>query len=515
MNPAQPSRPNWYATGPAIVAGLAGVKLLLHLYAGRHYGYFIDELYYLACAQHLAWGYVDQAPLIAFIAKFVRMTLGDSLPAIRFLPALAGAGLVLLTGFMARELGGGRFAQGLAALAVLAAPGNLGLDNLFTMNAFEPLFWMGCAFLVIRIINTGNKKLWLWFGVLAGIGLENKHSMLIFGFALIAGLLLTPHRKIMSSPWFWIAGALAFLIFLPNLIWNIQHHFPFLELQANIRNSGRNVDLPPWRMFTEETLAMLPISLPIWLGGIWYFLFTRSGRPARALGYAFVITAAIVMVLDPRIYYLFPAFPLLMAGGGLLWENLLAAPRWTWLRVVYPALIALMAVALAPLAVPVLPVPDYIRYTEATHLQQPRIENARLGPLPQIFADQFGWEEMAQVVAHAYNKLPPDVRAKTAIFGQNYGQASTIDFFGPKYGLPQAISGHQSYFLWGPRGYTGESMIVMGDRQKQLEALFASVEKVGHVYHPYSMPYEHIDVFYCRGLKQPMSKLWPQVKHWD
>ena len=515
MNAAETKRSHWCATGPAIVAGLAGIKLLVHLYTGRHYGYFVDELYYLACAQHLAWGYVDQAPLIAFLAKFVRMTLGDSLAAIRLLPALAGAGLVLLSGALARELGGGRFAQGLAALAVVAAPGILSIDNLFTMNAFEPLFWIGCALLLDRIIQTGNEKLWLWFGLLAGLGLENKHSMLIFGFALIAGLLLTPQRKFMRSPWFWMAGALAFLIFLPNLIWNIQHHFPFLELQANIRRSGRNADLSPWSMFTQETLAMLPLSLPIWLGGLWYFLFTRAARPTRVLGYAFVITSAIIMALDPRIYYLFPAFPLLMAGGAVLWESILTAPRWTWLRIAYPALISAMAIAIAPLAIPVLSPEVYIRYTEATHVQQPRIENHRLGPLPQIFADQFGWEEMAQVVARAYTALPPDVRAKTAIFGQGYGQASTIDFFGSKYGLPPALSGHQSYFLWGPRGYTGESMIVMGDRQARLEELFGSVQKVGHVDHPYSMPYEHIDVFYCRGLKRPLSELWPQVKHWD
>jgi len=515
LNPARTSRLHWLTSGGGIIAALAAAKLAIHLCTGRHYGYFVDELYYLACAQHLAWGYVDQAPLIAFIAKLVRSTLGDSLAAIRFLPALAGAGLVLLAGSIARELGGRRFAQALAALSVLAAPAYLGIDNLFTMNAFEPLFWMGCALLVIRIVNTGNKKLWIWFGVLAGIGLENKHSMLILGFALIVGLLLTPQRKIMASRWFWIAGAIAFLIFLPNLIWNIQHHFPFIELQANIRNSGRNVDLPPWQMFIQETLAMLPLSLPIWLAGLWYFLFTRAAQPMRALGLAFVITATIIMALDPRIYYLFPAFPLLMAGGAVLWEDWLSAARWAWLRVAYPSLIVLMGAMLAPLAAPVLPVPDYLRFTEAIHLQQPRIENARLGPLPQIFADQFGWEEMAQVVAHAYSALPPDVRAKTAIFGQNYGQASTIDFFGPKYGLPPALSGHQSYFLWGPRGYTGESMLVMGDRQENLEKLFASVEKAGHVYHPYSMPYEHIDVFYCRGLKQPLSELWPHIKHWD
>lgn len=497
------------------MAALAGAKLLVHLYTSRHYGYFVDELYYLACGDHLARGYVDQPPLIALAAKTSRLAFGDSLGAIRFLPALAGAGLVLLTGFMARALGGKRFAQGFAAFAILAAPAFLGLHNLLSMNAFEPLFWMGCAYVLIRIIQTGNEKLWLWFGSLAGIGLENKHSMLIFGFALVAGLLLTPQRKFMRSPWFWLAGLLAFLIFLPNLIWNIQHHFPFLELQANIRRNQRNVNMPPLRLLTEETLAMLPLSLPIWAGGLWFLLFTAAGKTFRALGYAFLITAAIIMALDPRVYYLFPAFPMLMASGAVLWEKLLQAPRLKWLKLAYPALMAVMAIALAPLAVPVLPVPDYIRYTEATHLQQPRIENVRLGPLPQLFADQFGWEEMTQVVARAYNTLPPEVRAKTAIFAQNYGQAGAIDLFGPRYGLPKAISGHQSYFLWGPHSYTGESVIVMDDRKERLEQLFASVTKVGHVEHPYSMPYEHFDVFYCRGMKQPLSRLWPSIKNWN
>jgi 4-amino-4-deoxy-L-arabinose transferase-like glycosyltransferase len=191
-----------------IVLVLAAVKLALHLYAGRHYGYFVDELYYLACSQHLAWGYVDQAPLIAAIAKTARVLFGDSLSAIRFFPALAGAGQVLLAGMIARELGGRAFAQGLAALCTLLAPGFLALDNLLTMNAFEPLFWMGCAYLAIRIIRTGDEQLWLWFGAVAGAGLMNKHSMLIFGFGVVAGLLLTPQRKHLWSRWFWAEARL-------------------------------------------------------------------------------------------------------------------------------------------------------------------------------------------------------------------------------------------------------------------------------------------------------------------
>jgi hypothetical protein len=489
----------------------------LHLYAGRRYGYFVDELYYIACARHLAWGYVDQPPLIAAIVRITRAILGDSLLALRFPAALAGAGTVVITGVIARELGGKRFAQSLAALCFALAPGVLALDHFLSMNAFEPLFWMGCAFLLIRIIRTGNAKLWLWFGLLSGFGLQNKHSMLIFGFGIVAGLVLTGERKWLRSPWLWTGGAIAFLIFLPNLLWNIQNHFPFLELQANIRRSGRDVALSPMTFFGQETLAMLPLSLPIWLAGLWYLFFDREGKRFRALGWAWLLTSAIIMTLNPRIYYLFPAYPLLFAAGSVTWERWLSGVRAQWIKPVYVTLMVLMGALIAPTVIPLLPPETYIRYAAATHLEQPRIENHRLGPLPQLFADQFGWEEMAAAVAGAYNSLTPDVRAKTAIFGQNYGQAGAIEIYGPKYGIPPGttISAHQSYFLWGPHAYTGESMIVMDDKPERLAELFTSFRKVAEVSHPYSMPYQHFDVYYCEGMKQPLSKLWPQIRKWD
>jgi Dolichyl-phosphate-mannose-protein mannosyltransferase len=497
------------------VLAIAACKLLVHLYAGRHYGYFVDELYYLACSRHLDWGYVDQPPLIALITWIWRSVLGQSLPAIRLLPTLAGVAEVVLTALIARDLGGNRFAQALAAMATLIAPGILGADGLLTMNAFEPLFWMGCAYLLIRLIKTENTKLWIWFGVLAGFGLENKYSMLIFGAGLVFGLLLSPARRLLASRWLLVGGAIAFLIFLPNLLWNIQHHFPFLELQANIRANGRDVPLGPWAFFQQEILLMHPLTLPIWLGGLWFYFFTSEGKRFRAIGWAWIFTAAVIVILSPRVYYLFPAFPVLFAGGGVLWEQLLNRPRTAWMKFAYPALMLLGGAVLAPLAIPLLPPETYIRYTKAIGLQQPRIEMHKLGPLPQIFADQFGWEEMAATVARVYNNLPPDVRARTAIFAQTYGQAGAIDLFGPKYGLPPAISGHQSYFLWGPRGYKGESMIVMDDTQQGLEPLFASVQKVAHLDHPYSMPYQHFDIFYCQGMHPPLAELWPRVKRWN
>ena len=499
----------------ALVLGISACKLLVHLYAGRHYGYFVDELYYLACSRHLDWGYVDQPPLIAVIAWLAGKLLGDSLPAIRFFPAVAGAAEVALTGLITRELGGKRFAQGLAAVAALVAPAILASDNLLTMNAFEPLFWMGCAYLFIRIVRTGNQKLWIWFGVVAGLGLENKHSMLIFGAGMVVGLLLTPERRAFTKPWIWAGGAIAFLIFLPNLWWNIRHHFPFLEVLANIRRSGRDVPLGPLAFFAEETLTLLPLTLPIWLAGLWFYFSSKAGKPFRALGWAWLFTAAIIVIRSPRVYYLYPAIPLLFAGGSVLWEAWLERPRLQWLKVAFPTLLVATGAVFSPLAIPILPPETYIRYTQALHLQPPRIETHKLGPLPQLFADQFGWEEMTATVAQVYNSLPPDIRARTAIFATNYGQAGAIDLFGPKYGLPPAISGHQTYFYWGPRDYTGESMIVMQGRQKELEKLFTSVQKVASVYHPYSMPYEHFDIFYCRGLKRPLKEIWPRVKNWD
>ena len=331
-------------TASSLVFCITACKFLVHLYAGRHYGYFVDELYYLACSRHLDWGYVDQPPLIAVITWLARSLLGDSLPAIRFFPAVAGAAEVALTALIARELGGKRFAQGLAALAALVAPGILAADSLLTMNAFEPLFWMGCAYLLIRIIKTGDSKLWIWFGILSGFGLENKYSILIFGAGIVLGLVLTEQRRRLASPWILLGGVLAFLIFLPNLLWNIHRHFPFLEAHANIQRSGRDVPLGPLAFFAQEILTLLPLNLPIWLAGLWFCFFSKPGRPFRALGWAWLFTAGVIVTLSPRIYYLYPAFPILFAGGSVMWEAWLEQPRYQWLKFAYPALMVALGV---------------------------------------------------------------------------------------------------------------------------------------------------------------------------
>ncbi len=503
-----------WASGRALVLYLVAAKFLLQLLAARNYGYFRDELYFIDCSKHLDWGYVDQPPLIAVITRVSRLLLGESLTAIRFFPALAGAVKVLLAGLIARELGGGRFAQGLAALAVLVAPAYLGADHLLTMNAFEPLFWTGCAYVLIRVIKTEDPKLWLWFGVLAGWGLENKYSMLFFGFGVFVGLLLTRQRKFLLNRWIWVAALAALIIFIPNLLWQVNRGFPSLRYLNSRWQGDINVPLTPIAFLFEQMLALQPLAFPIWLGGLWYYLGAREGESYRVLGWTYLVILSLLLLLKGRVYYLLPAYPMLLGSGAVLIERALDRRKWAWIKPAYVAALVLGGTFLAPVMLPVLPVDAYIRYSESLDLDPPAIENRKLGKLPQLYADMFGWQEMAALVARIYISLPAEQRANTAVFANNYGEAGAIDFFGPKYGLPEAICPHQNCFYWGPRNYTGESIILLG-HDLRLEQGCTTEEQVGFIHNDYSMPYENFPILLCRGLKRPLKELWPDLKKWE
>jgi len=501
----------------ALLGGLSFVVFFAHMLVSERYGYFVDELYYLACSHHLAWGYVDQPPLIAVITWLERVTLGDSLPALRFLPAVAAGLRVLLAGLIARELGARRFGILLACVCVMVAPIYLGLDSLLTMNVFESLFWMSAALIALRIFQGASARLWLLFGVVCGLGLLNKHSMLFFGFGLFVGLLLTKERRQFASLWIWIGGLIAAAIFLPNLIWEVQRYFPTIELLRNVQQSGRNAESGPVMFMVIQALILHPLAAAGWIAGLVELLRDREAKGWRAVGITWVVIMACMLTMHGRMYYPAPAYPMLFAAGGLVFERWFAGMHsGRWLRPAYVAVLVVTGILNAPFACfPMLTVDQYMAYARFWHFQPPRIETHRLGPLPQIYADQFGWKEMAEVVADAYYKLPAEDRNRCAIFGQNYGQAGAIDLFGAKMGLPPAISGHQNYFYWGPRGYTGSCMIVMDDTAERLGELFESVEKVGTVYHPLSMPYQHFDVYLCRRLKAgSLEKLWPEIKRW-
>ena len=511
-----PSNQGRWTNAIAIAIYFALAVLLIHFLTNGHYGYFRDELYYLACGEHLDWGYADCAPLIALVARFSRAVLGDSLFAIRFFPAVAGAVTILLTGLMTIELGGKRFAITLACLCVLIAPGYLIFDTLLTMNAFEPVFWMGCAYLVILAIKRNDPRYWIGFGLLAGLGLQNKHSMLFFGFGVVTGLLLTRERRRFANKWIWIAGALALAIFLPNLIWEYQHQWATLELLNNVQKTGKNVVLSPLQFIAQQIFILLPLTAPVWLAGLWFFFFDAEGKRYRLLGITYVVVLALMITLKGKNYYLLPAYPMLFAAGAVLCEKLLQARRaLSWLKVAFPVVLVAAGVVSAPLVLPILPVETFLRYQSALGLKIPKAEVGHIGPLPQHFGDMFGWLELVETVARVYHSLPPEERAKAAIFANNFGEAGAIDFFGPRYGLPKAVCPHQNYYFWGPRDYTGEVVIVLQGNREKARQNFASVEESVTLHHPYAMAEEHYTILVCRGLNQPLQQLWPSLKHWN
>ncbi len=454
---------------------LAGAKFLFHVLTANRYGIFRDELYYLACAEHLDWGYVDQPPLIALVAWIARHLFGDSLIGLRLFPALTGAAMVWFTGMLTRELGGGRFAQFLAALAVLCVPIYLIMNHWLTMNAFEPLIWIGCLWCVVRAINRNDPHYWIWFGVFVGVGMETKYSVAFFVVAVMIGILLTRERRFLLTKEFWIGATIAFLIFLPNLIWLVTHNWPFLELMRNIRQGHRDIVRGPIAFIVDQAQIMNPILFPLWVGGLIWLLIGRF----RILGIVYLVLLATFIVLRGKNYYLASIYPLLFAVGAV------GSPEAT------------------------------VAYEKKLGIEPPKAENQRTGPLPQYFADEFGWREMAEGTARVYKSLSPEDQARTAIFANNYGEAGAIDFFGPRLGLPKSICNHQSYWLWGPRDYDGRIVIVLGSDGTGDREHFQSVEALGRVEHPYSRRDEHFGIFLCRGFTGDLRQAWPKLKKYD
>src|SRR4051794_22717738 len=347
--------------GPRIVLVLAGAKLLFHLLIANRYGIFRDELYYLACSEHLGAGYVDQPPLVAFITWFARHVFGESLIGLRFLPALAGAATVWLTGKLARELGGGTFAQGLAALAAFAAPVFLLMHHWLTMNAFEPLVWLASVWCIARAINRDEPRYWLWFGILIGVGMENKYSTAFFAFAVAGGLVLTPQRRFLASKWIWIGALCSLLVFLPNLIWMARHNFPFLELMHNIRQGHRDVVRGPIDFIIDQIKMMNPALFPLWAGALVWLFWSSRARQFRIVGWIYALLLIGLIVLKAKNYYVAPAYPMLFAAGAVAFENL-SCERVRWSRPIYVVAVILVSCLLAPMAVPILSPENYIVY---------------------------------------------------------------------------------------------------------------------------------------------------------
>ena len=487
-----------------VVYALALLKLAIHLVFINGYGFFRDEFYYLACGRHLSWGYVDHPPLAAWLCRLVTSIFGESLIAIRVPPALAGAATVILTGYLARELGGARFAQGLAALCAVTVPWWLAIQHTFQMNAFEPLFWMGCALLYVRIRKSGNQRLWLWFGVLAGFGLLNKHSLLIFGFGFGAGLVLARDWKSLTSRWCWAGSVLAFLIYLPHIVWQAANGWPIREFTRNAV-LYKNAVLPPVAFLMQQIMPMNPLTFPVWFGGLAALLVVAKFKTFRALGWTYLVAFVTFYVMHGKNYYLAPAYPMLLAAGGVLFE------QWRWRQVLVWA-VTVSGVVILPFGIPVLKPETFIRYAKALHVEEVPEERHEVGPLPQFYADMFGWKEMAAEVARIYHTLPPEDQARACVFGQNYGEAGAVEYYANELGLPPAISGHNSYFLWGA-GRCGQLLIVIGGNETRAKELFEEVIPAGKTFHPYAMPYENNRVIWiCRKPKTDLKSVWPALK---
>jgi hypothetical protein len=510
-----------FANRMAVIWAIALANVLFHIYFNNRYGYFRDEFDYMSCGDHLAWGYVDQPPLIPFLTHICRAVLGDSLRSIRFIPALASSLLIVQTATIARELGGRGYALFLSAICALIAPQYLSNGSLLGTNCLEPNLWMGCAYFALLAIKRNEPRYWFWFGLVAGLGLEEKYSIAVFGLGIVVGLLLSEQRRVFLNKWIWLGGVAAFLIFLPNVLWNIKYDWPFVQLMRAIRAEGRDVVLGPFAYFFQQTLLVNPLAAPIWLAGLFALLFSVHLKPYRALGWCYLFCYTVFFVLHGKNYYLAPIYPMLLAAGAVAIESAIdgrenTRPRRQWLKPAMAFALLASGAYFAPVVVPILSPDGFLAYTKYLPFKLPVMEHSHArAALPQWYSDQFGWKEIADEATVAWNRIPIDERHDCGIFAQDYGQAGAIDFFGRRDGLPPALSGHQTWFLWGPRGYSGNCMIVLDDRREVLERLWEHVEYVGtSAENPYALE-KQIDIFLCKGAKfGTLAQLWPKVKRW-
>ncbi|MGD2115676.1 MAG: glycosyltransferase family 39 protein [Acidobacteriota bacterium] len=527
----QTTTTNPIATTPAdrppvlpILLALVALKLALHLYVNLFAGYeiFRDELYYLACASHPALGYVDQPPLSIWLLAGVRSVLGDSLFAIRLLPALAGAALVFVTGLLARELsppGGGRLAVTLAAGCSLVSGFALAVSSFYSMNVFDLLLVAVACLLLVRLIDTEDPRLWLALGAVLGLGLLNKVGVLWVGLGVFVGTLATRERRWLRTPWPWAAGAIAAALFLPYLIWNATHDWAHLEFIGRAV-TGKYSGLDAWSFLSGQVLMQNPVSLPVWLAGLGWLLFAPGGRRYRLLGIVWV-TACLVLLANghSKAEYLSNVYAPLFAAGGVAWEQALARSGAGWApALARGALVALVlsGLLLAPLATPILPVETYVEYADALGFAPSTPEGHELAELPQFYADMFGWRAKAEAVAAVYHALPEEDRARAAIFADNYGRSGAVDYWADELGLPGAIGNHNSYWLWGPGDATGEVVIVLGGDRDDLERRFRTVTLAGRADCDWCIPYERdLPIFVCREALLPMDELWPLTRHFS
>ena len=491
--------------GLVLLLALASARVILHALTNHQYGFHRDELATLDDARHLAWGYVAYPPLTPAIARVALELFGPSLPGLRLFAALAQGAAMVLSGLMARELGGGRWAQCGAALAVAVAPISLLQGALFQYVGFDYLWWIVVAYCVIRLLRSEDPRWWLGIGAALGIGMLTKYTMAVCAAGLAAGVLLTGARRYLASRWAWGGAIIALLLVLPHLLWQAQHGFVSLEFLAAIR--ARDVAIGRTQGYLVEQLIVSasPVTIPLWVAGLWFYLRSRAGRRYRLIGWMYLVPFALFLVAQGRSYYLAPAYPMLIAAGAVAGERWSASLRPIRARLARGAVTAALTAGTAlgiAFFLPVAPVSSGL--WEVT------------SKLHDNFVEQLGWPELVETVATIYAAIPADERQHAAILAGNYGEAGAVNLYGPAAGLPAAISGVNSHWERGYGDPPPRSLIVLGFRRDAVERLFETCALAGFLTNRYGVRNEesqdHPEVFVCRGPRRPWPDLWADVR---
>ena len=496
----------------AILIYLSLFKLILLIIFAGNYGLFRDEFYYIETSKHLAWGYVDLQPLSAVILAISRWIFGDSIFGIRIFSYIAGSAIVFVSGLIAREMNGSKFAQIFTAFLVIFSGVILGVSGYFSMNSFDILLSAFMFYFLIKWINTNNSKLWLVIGLLFGIGLENKLTFLFLGFGLTVGLVLTKYRNQLKSKELWIAAAIALIIFLPNIIWQIANNFPTLEFMHNA-SAYKNKPMGLGGFALGSLMELNPVFILFPFTALYFLFLNKEGKVYNIIGWIFISLFLVFAFDNGKPYYMGVLFPVMLAAGVIGADYLIEKYLRNFVRLILLYIIIPSVFFTAPFSIPILSVDTFIKYSETLGIKPESGERAELGLLPQFYADRFGWEDMVKQVALAYNQLTPEEKKEALIFGQNYGEAGAVNFYRKKYNLPEAISSHNNYWIWGyPKDYKGKVLIIIGSNFKDNSEYFEEVNLAAHHSSKYGMSYENVDIFICKNPKMPLSEVWKKIK---
>ncbi|HEX7799030.1 MAG TPA: glycosyltransferase family 39 protein, partial [Asticcacaulis sp.] len=494
-----------------IALGLALLAFCLHAaFAGR-YDVFRDELYFIVCGRHPAFGYVDQPPLVPLLSAGF-YALGHTVWLLRLPAILAAAALVWLAARFARLLGGGAFAAVMAGLAVTIAPMLMGMATVFSTTAFDPLAWTLIAYLLVRAVQDEDPKALIWCGVVAGLDFEAKYALAFWAVSLLTGLVLTPQRRIFREKALWLGAALAALIGLPSLIWQAAHGWPFLELAAAARD--KNVATPPLAFLLNQLLIMNPFLAPLWIAGVVAPFTIAALKPVRFLALAFTTCFLLILLTHGKDYYIAAAYPVMFVIGAVAWAHWMKAVKARAALAVWLAPAAAFSAAAAPLALPVLSVPALRAYMQRLPVKPQQQEKSFKGTLlPQVFADQLGWRDFTAQVGASWRQIPPAERARTAIKVDNYGEASALDVYGKAYGLPPALSGHNQYYLWSLSYLSAQhpvNALVVQNHPERLYPYCVHTTIYRTTFSPDAMHSENGKVIaFCQGLKVDLARIWP------